>query len=135
MTEDVVEMIREIRTLIADGERVIEKQKRWSHTWCPRTIFDCLSGNPVVFWSDTDGRTLPLERDGLWKVQWIDGEARRPVYSFYVPHACLTPAVKNYIQQWTDRIYDRSLPHQNYFLLFERMQGQSGPSVMTQTFF
>lgn len=60
MTEDIVDMMREIRTLIADGERVIEKQKRWTHTWCPRTIFDCLSGNPIVFWSDTEGRNMSL---------------------------------------------------------------------------
>jgi Domain of unknown function (DUF4504) len=118
-TEDICDMMREIRTLIADGERVIEKRKQWNHTWFPATIYGCLLGYPVVFWSDSidSDRTCLPHGAKVWDVEWTDGEARRPVYSFCVPHSLMTSNLKAYLQRWTDSIFDRTLPHQNYYLL------------------
>lgn len=118
MTEDIVSMMREVRNLVGDGERVIDKRRKWSHSWCTHTVYGCLLGYPVVIWSDSDTREYCLKKDSkIWLIEWIDGESSRAIYSFWVPDSVMNGNLKTYLQQWTDRIFDRSLPHQNYYML------------------
>lgn len=118
MTSDIVDMMREVRNLIADGERVIEKRPKWSQSWCTHTIYGCLLGYPVVLWSDSDTGVYCLKKDSkVWRIEWIDGESRGALYSFWVPEQVMNGNLKSFLQQWIDRIFDRSLPHQNYYML------------------
>ncbi|OQV13818.1 hypothetical protein BV898_11929 [Hypsibius exemplaris] len=134
MTSEICDMMTEIRQLIADGERVIEKRRQWHSCWCPATIWGCLMGLPVVFWSDSESekRTcLSDQADSLWEVEWIDGEARLPVYSFLIPHSLMTASLKAFLQRWTDSIFDRHLPHQSFYMLQTRVSPRSRPGPLT----
>ncbi|XP_055335398.1 UPF0739 protein C1orf74 homolog [Paramacrobiotus metropolitanus] len=118
MTLDITDMMRDIRGMVAMGERVIEKRNQWSRQWCVPTVYGCLLGYPVVLWSNSEEANYCLQKDTkVWKIEWIDGECRRPLYSFFVPDVVMNSSLKIHIQQWTDRIFDRNLPHQNYYML------------------